>query len=168
MTSQKSDNKPVDSKPTNDINLFQKTSEIGEYLFITLMTMLGFAGGLLARFFGWLRVHLAALGQRALRVLKKIGAFLASPFVRYDKAFSIGRRQIHSAYEQSGFLGGFKESAKLVGRVVFGKRGLAVTVCNYLLPVISFMFLFNVVTYANNMTYALKLSVNGSFIGYVN
>ena len=68
---------------------------------------------------------------------------------------------------KDGVLPACRAGFQMVGRILFGKRGLAVTLCNWALPIISCVFLFNIVTYANSMTYALRLSVNGDFMGYV-
>jgi murein DD-endopeptidase MepM/ murein hydrolase activator NlpD len=145
-----------------------KISDFGLYLFMTLMAMIGFVGGLFARLARWLGSHLARLGAFLWRQIKRFGAFLAKPFARYAKAFKMGRGEIRAAFERKGFLGAAVTAVRIFGRVLFGKRGVAVTLCNYALPVLSCVFLFNIVTYANSMTYALKLSVNGNFIGYIN
>ena len=152
----------------DNINLYDRISDIGEYLFITLMTMLGFAGGVLARLFRWLGGMLAKLGGFLWRGLKKAGAFVAAPFQRYGKAIRIGGREITGAFEEKGFLAALGRGVIVVGRILFGKRGVAVTLCNYILPIASFFFLFNFITYANNTTYALALMVNGDLIGYIN
>lgn len=168
ITEQSIDAKAAESNSAHDINLYTKIADIGEYLFITLMTALGFVGGVLVKALSWLGKHMKFVGGFLLSLLKRLGGFLAKPFVRYAKAINIGRNEIKSAYDEKGAGGAAAAGAKVTGRLLFGKRGLAVSICNYLLPVVSFVFLFNMVSYANNMTYALRLTVNGDFIGYVN
>lgn len=148
-------------------NIIDKISDIGVYLFMTLMSALGFIGGLLAAFLSLLGHWFVRLGRLLLRCLKWLGGVLARPFIRYGKAFKMGHIEIKNARE-GGFLKAVGAWLRVMGRIIFGKRGIAVTLCNYALPIISCVFLFNIVTYANSMTYALKLNVNGDFIGYIN
>ena len=76
-------------------------------------------------------------------------------------------RQIKAAKEQ----GDNKKAAKLYGSIaknaVFGKQGLAVTLFNYAAPIIAIVFLMSVVGYATGTNYAIKLTVDGKFVGYV-
>ncbi len=138
------------------ISISEKISDLGEYFFLLLMSAAFFFGGILT-------VALKKVWQQ----LKKIGAFIVKRFVRYIKAFSLGKTEMRTAFRKKGFIKGCEESLKVIGRMLFGKRGVLVTLCNYALPVISCVFLFNLISYANNMTYALKLTVNGDFFGYV-
>lgn len=146
--------------------IYNETTEMGEYLFSVLLTMLSAVGGFLERIgrgferrFGWLGVKLPEL-------LKRIGRAVALPFQRYYKAFRMGCNEIHRERER-GFFPAFAAGVRMLGRILLGKRGLLVTLCNWALPVISCIFLFNIVSFANSMTYALKLTVNGDFMGYV-
>ena len=146
--------------------IYNSAAETGEYLFSVLMTMLSAVGGFfmrvwssLDRRFGWLRGEL-------LELLKRLGKSLASPYVRYYKAIRMGSNDIRREREK-GLFPACAAGFRMLGRVLLGKRGLLVTLCNWALPVISCVFLFNIVSYANSMTYALKLTVNGDFMGYV-
>lgn len=147
-------------------SFYDAVSGFGLYLFMTLMSALGFVGGLLAEFFAMLGKALAKFGGLLARGLARLGKFLAKPFARYKKAFELNRIEIERAKEK-GFWQTAAAVLRVVGRIVFGKRGVAVTICNYALPIISCVFLFSVVSYANSMTYALKLYVNGDFVGYI-
>lgn len=143
-----------------------KISRVGEYLFVSMITALGYLGRL-----GMVVLEIIVRGIinlcELLSVLfKRLGTFLGRPFVRYGKAIKMGRAEIKSAGEESAAKG-FAAWLRVTWRIIFGKRGIAVTLCNYALPVISCVFLFNIVTYASSMTYALKLSVNGDFVGYI-
>ena len=99
--------------------------------------------------------------------LRRIGDFFASPFIRYSKAMKMGGAEIAKARQEKGAFGAVFAWAKVTWRLVFGKRGWIVTIANWALPVCSCVFLFNIVTYANNQNYALKLTVNGDLIGYI-
>lgn len=147
--------------------LYERASAAGEYLFSVLMLMLAAAGRTLARLFAAIDRRFGWLGGKILEGIKILGGKIASPFHRYAKAFRMGSSDIRRAREQ-GVLPACKAGFQMLGRALFGKRGLAVTLCNWALPVVSCVFLFSVVSYANSMTYALKLTVNGDLMGYVN
>ena len=146
--------------------IYDKSAAVGEYLFSVLVTMITSLGGLIRRGiramdtrFGWLRVKL-------LELLKRIGSAAASPFIRYYKAIRMGSNDIRRQREK-GVLPACAAGIRMVGRILLGKRGLLVTLCNWALPIISCVFLFNIVSFASGMTYALRLTVNGDFMGYV-
>ena len=147
--------------------LYERASAAGEYLFSVLMLMLAAAGRTLARLFAAIDRRFGWLGGKILEGIKILGGKVASPFHRYAKAFRMGASDVRRAREQ-GVLPACKAGFQMLGRILFGKRGLAVTLCNWALPVVSCVFLFSVVSYANSMTYALKLTVNGDLMGYVN
>ncbi|MGN1340247.1 MAG: peptidoglycan DD-metalloendopeptidase family protein [Oscillospiraceae bacterium] len=146
--------------------LYNDIADTGEYLFSVFMLMLSAVGGFFCRIgrgferrFGW-------LGGRLLEQLKKLGKALASPFVRYYRALCMGCNDIRRE-RATGLFPACAAGVRMVGRILLGKRGLLVTLCNWALPVISCVILFNIVSFANSMTYALKLTVNGDFMGYV-
>ncbi len=140
---------------------------IGEYIFSVLITVLtGIKNSVLA-FVDRYEHKFAAIGRVVTGWFKKIGQKLASPFVRYRKATKLGFSEIGRIRREKGFFSAFIAVIKLFIRVLFGKRGLAYSLFNYALPVVSMVMLFNIVTYANNMSYAIKLNVNGDFVGYI-
>lgn len=102
-----------------------------------------------------------------VRFFKRIWEIISSPFIRHYKAFKVGSAEISRKNRENGEKTGFRAFAKFFGKAIFGKRGLAVTLFNYALPVISCVFLVNIISYATSMTYALKLTVNGNFVGYI-
>ncbi|MDR0222811.1 MAG: peptidoglycan DD-metalloendopeptidase family protein [Oscillospiraceae bacterium] len=104
---------------------------------------------------------------KALAVFQYIGVFVASPFVKLWMSFCRMLRDIKKGKRKKGLFGALGAFFINFGRFVFGKQGLAVTAFNYAAPIISVVFLFNVVTDATSATYALKLTVNGKFLGYV-
>lgn len=148
-------------------SIIDKISDLGLYLFEVMLTTGGAVGGFLARSGRLIGTGLARIGRVLGSLFKRLGAFLAKPFVRYAKAMKMGAADVRNAYNRNGIFPAVGAALKLGGRILFGKRGLAVTVFNYALPIISCVFLFNIVSYANSMTYALTLNVNGDFVGYV-
>ncbi len=151
----------------NGGSFFDRISDLGMYLFITLMSAAGFVGGLLIRLLQMLGGLFVKLGKVLGRFFRRHAEFIAQPFIRYAKAFRMGGKEISHAAAENGVSGGIKAGLRVFGRILFGKRGLAVTICNYALPVVSCIFLFNIIGYANSMTYALRLTVNGDFVGYI-
>lgn len=107
------------------------------------------------------------LGKHLKRFFKWLGSVIYAPISRYVKALNMGKAEISKARDESGSGKAFTTSAKVTGRIIFGKRGILVTIANWVLPIVSCVFLFNIVGYANNQSYALKLTVNGNFMGYI-
>lgn len=140
---------------------------LGEYLFSVIITICTFIRDSFLSFIERNEHRFAAFGRMVLTKLKKIGSFFASPFVRYSKAIKLGFSEIGRVKREKGLFRAIGEMIKRFGRFFFGKRGFAYSVFNYALPVISAVMLFNIVTYANNMSYAIKLNVNGDFVGYI-
>lgn len=145
---------------------YDRISDAGEYLFTVFMVMLTAVGRALSRLLTAVGRRLKWLGGRLVWLFSKLGRKIAEPFQRYIKAFRMGNSEIRRARER-GVLPACAAGFRLLGRILLGKRGLLVTLCNWALPIVSCVFLFSVVSYANSMTYALRLSVNGDFMGYV-
>ncbi len=148
-------------------DLYDSTAELG-VLFYSAFSAIGqVLYGLILRLVdatarGW--EHISRLLGR---VFRKVAVLLVTPIIRYKMAYKLSRNGIEKAKSDSGSLGGAKAAAKAAGRMLLGKRGMLVTVVNWVLPIVSCVFLFNVISYANNQTYAIKLTVNGNFIGYI-
>ena len=145
---------------------YDRISETGEYLFSVLVVMLAAVGRGISRLFAAADRRFGWLWGKLSSGLKILGGKIALPFQRYAKAFRMGYSDIRRARED-GVLPACRAGVNMLGRILLGKRGLFVTLCNWALPVVSCVFLFNIVTYANSMSYALKLTVNGDFMGYV-
>lgn len=146
--------------------VFTKISSLGEYLFTAFLAI----ARVVAESVLWIisRILLGAewLGKHLKRLFRKVADVVGEPISRYTKALSMGKTEISRARDK-GSIRALAAGAKVTGRVVFGKRGIAVTIANWVLPIVSCIFLFNIVGYANSQSYALKLTVNGSFMGYI-
>jgi len=148
-------------------DLYNATAAMGELFFSAFAaigsTLWGAILGLLAAFMrGW-----GYVSRFFMRIFIKTAAFVISPFIRYKKAIRMSRHEVSRTKAEKGSLAGFVASAKMAGRMLLGKRGILVTVVNWALPIVSCIFLFNVINFANNQAYAIKLTVNGHFIGYI-
>lgn len=146
---------------------YANVSRIGCYLFVAAFKIA--RGAVLAVLYGI--AALLRLLERAkdglAAVLSKIASVFGKVFGRYKKARTAGRNEVNKARNEKGFFAGIAAEFKFLDRIVFGKRGFAVTVFNYALPIVCCVFLFNVVSYATSRNYALKLTVNGHFLGYI-
>ncbi|MBQ4165428.1 MAG: hypothetical protein IJD85_03810, partial [Oscillospiraceae bacterium] len=154
-------------KPAANASNESVMCRLGEYLFSVFMTLLfGIKRGFLI-FVEKNGSRIAAVGNAILGFFKKLGCALIRPFKRYAKALKLGTAEISKARKEHGAAKAFGIGFKRFMRLLFGKRGLAYTLFNYALPIVCMVLLVNIVTYANSMTYALRLSVNGDFVGYV-
>lgn len=161
------ENKPRQEAPAAKKTLYDMIADMGALFFDAALSIgkviLYAVLWLIAAFLrGYDRVK-----EPLKRILRNIGGFFASPFIRYKKALKMGGAEIARCRQEKGVLGGALAWFRVAGRLVFGKRGWVVTIANWALPICSCMFLFNIVTYANNQVYALRLTVNGDFIGYI-
>ncbi len=140
----------------------------GEYIFSVLIYVLG---GLKNGFLGFIdrnEHRIQAIAGVIGGWFRKLGSALARPFVRLHKALKLNSAEISRVRREKGVAAAAFAVIKCIGRAFFGKRGLAYSLFNYALPIICMAIFFNIVSYANSMNYALKLTVNGDFVGYVN
>ncbi|MDE7362039.1 MAG: peptidoglycan DD-metalloendopeptidase family protein [Oscillospiraceae bacterium] len=161
------ENKPRQEVPAAKKTLYDRIADMGELFFKALLSvgkviLYGILWLIAAFLRGYDRVKVPLKN-----ILHRIGSFFASPFIRYKKALKMGGAEIAKSRQEKGVFGGIIAWCRVAGRLVFGKRGWIVTIANWALPICSCIFLFNIVTYANNQIYALKLTVNGDFIGYI-
>ncbi len=147
--------------------LYRGFYSFGEYVFSVLMTVLNSISGAFGRLIENNKEHFVRIGQAVLKFFKRIGNALIRPFTRRRKATKLGLSEVSKIREEKGLFSAFLAVIRLIGRGLFGKRGLAYSLFNYALPIVCMVLFFNIVTYANSMTYALKLNVNGDFMGYV-
>lgn len=147
--------------------LYDFISKAGEMFFLALMKLVTlFVHGILYCIAAFLR-GFDRVKKYLVRFFKSVWKVISAPFVRYFKAFKVGSAELSREKRENGAKASFGAFVKFIGRAIFGKRGLAVTLFNYALPVVSCIFLFNIISYATNQTYAIKLTVNGNFVGYI-
>jgi hypothetical protein len=98
----------------------------------------------------------------------KYGAIIVfSPVLNFAAALSRMRRDVKAANREDGLKGAVPVFFSHFFAFVFGKRGAAVTAFNYAAPIISVVFLVGVISYATDINYAVRLEVNGKFVGYI-
>ncbi|MBD5129563.1 MAG: peptidoglycan DD-metalloendopeptidase family protein [Ruminococcaceae bacterium] len=161
------DNKQRTERPAAKKTPYTVIADMGEMFFRALLAILIlFWHGILTIIAAILRGY-DRVKDPLKRALGSIRDFFVMPFVRYVKAMKMGGAEVVKAREEKGAFGAFIAWFRFMWRLVFGKRGWFITIANWVLPICSCIFLFNIVTYANNQNYALKLTVNGDFIGYI-
>ena len=106
------------------------------------------------RFRQWLISHLKKLGRSLLKSFLNAQASFNKPF---EEA---------KAKSENGKIG-FGSAVALTGHVLFGKNGIMVILFNIAVPIISIFFLLSVIAYSSSLNYAVKLNVNGKFLGYI-
>ncbi|MCH5204454.1 MAG: peptidoglycan DD-metalloendopeptidase family protein [Oscillospiraceae bacterium] len=152
---------------SDETGLYAAVSKFGCNLFAVLFGL--FKSLVIAVLFGiaaFLRLFKRIRLGLSKAFSKLLSAF-ASMLGRYKKALNTSRAEVSRARKEGGFFAGVAAQFRFLGKIIFGKRGFAVTIFNYALPVVCCVFLFNIVGYATNQTYALKLTVNGHFLGYI-
>ena len=161
------DNKRRAKRSAAGKTLYGAVASAGELFFEALIAILTlFWHGILTLIAALLRGY-DRIKAPLKRALAKIKDFFTAPVVRYSKAIKMGGAEIAKAKNEKGIFWAAIACFKVIWRLVFGKRGWFITIANWALPVCSCVFLFNIVTYANNQSYALKLTVNGDFLGYI-
>lgn len=158
-------NKP--KKSAEDSKFFCLVAGLGEYLVgaaVKVAKVLGYCGlyiiATIYRGFTYVEEPIKDFWKRTVGII-------TAPFKKWRMARKISSSEVAKAKEEKGAWGGFTTRIKVMGRAFLGKRGILATAVNWALPIASCIFLFNVVSYANNQNYALKLTVNGDFVGYI-
>lgn len=166
ITDEKSDN--ISTAKTLWNTVFDAMAKLGEYFVSVLTVMIKFIGLCFLYVFATIYEGLPYIKKPFENLWSKIGEAFSSPFKRHRKVRQLGASEITSARAEKGVKGAFGARLRIIGRTIMGKRGLLATAVNWGLPIVCCIFLVNIVTYANNQNYALKLTVNGDFVGYIN
>ncbi len=142
-------------------------SKFGRYICSLIIVLLIHLGRNILRFFRYLWGKTVELRKAAFTKLKYLGVLLASPFLRIRNAFSRAGEKYSEAKRKRGAAAGISEACGVLGEFVFGKSGIAVSLFNIAAPIVCAVFFFNIVSYASSLNYAVKLVVNGKFLGYI-
>lgn len=142
-------------------------SNFGKYICSVIISLFIYAGKQLLRFFKFIWRITVSLRRSASIKLKYLGVIIVSPFLKIWHALVRAHDDIVTGKKEKGLWNGIKIAAEHLGEFLFGKSGLAVTLFNIAAPVICILFFFNIISYANSLNYAVKLTVNGRFLGYI-
>ncbi|MCL2696751.1 MAG: peptidoglycan DD-metalloendopeptidase family protein [Oscillospiraceae bacterium] len=101
--------------------------------------------------------------------LKYFGIYVFSPFLKLGIAYTTMRKETKAANREHGMKGAVPVFFSHLAAFIFGKRsgGAVTTVFNYAIPILSVIFLVNIISYASDIKYAVRLEVNGTFVGYI-
>lgn len=143
-------------------------SQLGEYFTRVFVISVKFIGFCFLYLIATIYRGLTYLKEPFEKLVSRVADTVTSPFKRHRKARKLGAAEIAAARKEKGAWGAFAARMKVAGRTIMGKRGLLATAVNWGLPIVCCVFLFNIVSYANNQNYAVKLTVNGDFVAYIN
>lgn len=158
---EKFDNKAFNQ---NLINLFIL---FGAYICNVVSILILGTGRLIVRFFSFLWRITNNVRKRVAERIKRILKRLFTPIYLRVKTLANANRKIREENKLNGKAGAAKLSFHYFIKALFGKHGVAITIFNYAAPIVCCFFLFSVVTYASSIKYAVKLTVNGEFVGYI-
>ena len=166
---EKSDEKPKKKKTGKRAADFTALylSNFGRYICSVIIMLFIHLGRNIMRFFRYIWNKTVTLRNDVLTKLKYLLVIIASPFLKIWHALVRAKDDIVTGKQEKGLWNGIKIAASHLGDFIFGKSGLAVTVFNVAAPIVCVMFFFNIVAYANSLNYAVKLTVNGRFLGYI-
>jgi len=121
------------------------------------------------RFLGFVWLKTEKFRAFMLGKLKYFAIFALSPFLKFISGYSGMRKELKAANREYGLRGAMPVFFRHVLAFLFGKRGggAVTTAFNYIVPAISIVFLIGVISYASGIDYAVRLEVNGTFVGYV-
>ena len=142
-------------------------SNFGRYICSVIVLLFIHLGRHIMRFFRFIWEKTVTLRNDVLTRLKYLGVIIISPFLKIWHALIRAKDDIITGKKEKGLWNGIKIAAGHLGEFIFGKSGLAVTIFNIAAPIICITFFFNIVAYANSLNYAVKLTVNGRFLGYI-
>jgi hypothetical protein len=104
---------------------------------------------------------------KIVNIAKYVFVFVASPFVKFSISWNNMKRDMKTEAREGGGIRAALAFFPYLGKFMFGRRGFLVTAFNYAAPIVSIIFLFNVVSYATSSNFMLRLVVNGEFYGYI-
>ena len=99
--------------------------------------------------------------------IKKVLAFVFRPLIETVRYIIREIRRVKKDEKKKGGKISLKSRLTLIGNILFGKNGAAVLLASFAIPIISVFFLLSIITYASSINYAVKLTVNGNFLGYI-
>lgn len=142
-------------------------SNFGKYICSVIILLFIHLGKNIIRFLKYIWKKTVTLRKELFSQLKYLGIIIASPFFKIWNALVRAKEDIETGKKEKGIWNGIKIAAGHLGEFIFGKTGLAVTLFNIAAPIICTIFFFNIIAYANSLNYAVKLTVNGRFLGYI-
>ncbi len=124
-----------------------------------LLRIIGFfAGGVLRMLWYMLR--------QCGRLFRWIGSVLRFSFAEHSRPAQEILQDVRHARKEGGRQV-WHQFLRLLGNYIFGEHGILRTGFNYVLPVVSVVFLIGVIHYASGLDYAISVVCNGEEIGLI-
>ncbi|HBI52393.1 MAG TPA: metalloendopeptidase [Ruminococcaceae bacterium] len=142
-------------------------SRFGRYIILMFAGLAIKAGSGIARLAKYIWKRSGSLTAVIVKKLAYLLLLIMSPFVKVIHAFRHAASDIKKNRNSKGTGAAVRIALSHLGEFIFGSTGVAVTVFNIAAPIICVAFLFNIVAYASNLRYCVKLTVNDKFLGYV-
>ncbi len=100
-------------------------------------------------------------------VFKGVFSKLLSPFVSCKNYFSQLSQSVKQKSKESGLIPAVGLCLSRLLKSFWNRRKIFITAFNYGAPVVSIVFLVNLITYGSNIQYGISVECNGQVIGYV-
>ena len=142
-------------------------SNFGRYIISIFVSLAKRAGKGLSALARYIFRRSGNITSAAMKSLGYVFVLIISPFLKIAHAVERAHNDIRDNKAEKGFGAAFRIAMSHLGEFVFGSTGLLVTVFNIAAPVVSVIFFLNIVSYASDLTYCVKLTVNDKFLGYV-
>lgn len=142
-------------------------SRFGRYIILIFAGLAIKAGSVTAKLARYLWKRSGNFTSFLVRKLGYLLLLIMSPFVKVIHSFRRAAGDIRKSKKSNGTGAAVKTAFSHLGEFIFGNTGVAVTLFNIAAPIICVAFLFNIVAYASNLKYCVKLTVNDKFLGYV-
>ncbi len=95
-----------------------------------------------------------------------IGKALRSAFTEHNRSARQMLREVRHARRDGG-LSFVKQILRFIGMYIFGEHGILRTSFNYIMPVLSVVFLIAIVQYGTGLEYAISVVCNGEELGII-
>lgn len=147
--------------------LYTAVALFGGYIVNTFYIALRYTGKGIVKLLKMLWMITDRFRKWLMTWLKRFGLFICRPFISLIRYIMLSVREAKAEKKKIQKKSGILSSVSFIGKLLFGKKGIAVLIFNFIIPAISVFFLFSVITYASSINYAVKLTVNGKFLGYI-
>ncbi len=95
-----------------------------------------------------------------------IGRAIRSAFTEHNRSAKQMLREVRHARRDGG-LSFVKQILRFIGMYIFGEHGILRTSFNYIMPVLSVVFLIAIVQYGTGLEYAISVVCNGEELGII-
>ncbi len=149
-------------KPSNRKGFYRWMVRIGMSVTHSLAVLFGLLWRLCMGFFLMLWYMLRQVG----RFFAFLGKSIAGAFTEHNASANAMMKDVKKSRKEGG-KSFFLHILRFVGMYIFGEHGILRTGFNYIMPVISMVFLFAIVRYGMGLDYAISVVCNGEELGII-